>query len=177
MQNEFQFFITKIIHGVGSSKKVGDIAKKLGARKALVMHGPNVKAAGIVDPCIEALKADGITCIIYDKVEIESPMHSIEEAAALGRAEGADICVAIGGGSCMDTAKVARMLITNPGTCRDYTTAIGTELYPNAGIPLICIPTTAGSSTRRWPRPPGSSIRGKPPPRWPPPRRPCSPTP
>ena len=61
MQNEFQFFITKIIHGVGSSKKVGDIAKKLGARKALVMHGPNVKAAGIVDPCIEALKADGIT--------------------------------------------------------------------------------------------------------------------
>ena len=100
MQNEFQFFITKIIHGVGSSKKVGDIAKKLGARKALVMHGPNVKAAGIVDPCIEALKADGITCIIYDKVEIESPMHSIEEAAALGRAEGADICVAIGGGSC-----------------------------------------------------------------------------
>ena len=115
MQNEFQFFITKIIHGVGSSKKVGDIAKKLGARKALVMHGPNVKAAGIIDPCIEALKADGITCIIYDKVEIESPMHSIEEAAALGRAEGADICVAIGGGSCMDTAKVARMLITNPG--------------------------------------------------------------
>ncbi len=100
MQNEFQFFITKIIHGVGSSKKVGDIAKKLGARKALVMHGPNVKAAGIVDPCVEALKADGITCIIYDKVEIESPMHSIEEAAALGRAEGADICVAIGGGSC-----------------------------------------------------------------------------
>lgn len=52
MQNEFQFFITKIIHGVGSSKKVGDIAKKLDARKALVMHGPNVKAAGIVDPCI-----------------------------------------------------------------------------------------------------------------------------
>jgi len=147
MQNEFQFFITKIIHGVGSSKKVGDIAKKLGARKALVMHGPNVKAAGIVDPCIEALKADGITCIIYDKVEIESPMHSIEEAAALGRAEGADICVAIGGGSCMDTAKVARMLITNPGTCRDYTTAIGTELYPNAGIPLICIPTTAGTGS------------------------------
>ena len=96
MQNEFQFFITKIIHGVGSSKKVGDIAKKLGARKALVMHGPNVKAAGIVDPCVEALKADGITCIIYDKVEIESPMHSIEEAAALGRAEGADICIAIG---------------------------------------------------------------------------------
>lgn len=74
-------------------------------------------------------------------------MHSIEEAAALGRAEGADICVAIGGGSCMDTAKVARMLITNPGTCRDYTTAIGTELYPNAGIPLICIPTTAGTGS------------------------------
>ena len=114
MQNEFQFFITKIIHGVGSSKKVGDIAKKLGARKALVMHGPNVKAAGIVDPCIEALKADGITCIIYDKVEIESPMHSIEEAAALGRAEGADICVAIGGGSAIDSAKAIAYGLAEP---------------------------------------------------------------
>ena len=66
MQNNFQFFITKIVHGVGSSKSVGDIAKKLGAHNALVMHGPNVKAAGIVDPCVEALKADGIECVIYD---------------------------------------------------------------------------------------------------------------
>ena len=147
MQNNFQFFITKIVHGVGSSKSVGDIAKKLGAHKALVMHGPNVKAAGIVDPCVEALKADGIECVIYDKIEIESPMHSIEEAAALGRKEGTDICIAIGGGSCMDTAKVARMLITNPGTCRDYTTAIGTELYKNPGIPLVCIPTTSGTGS------------------------------
>ena len=45
------------------------------------------------------------------------------------------------------TERQARMLITNPGTCRDYTTAIGTELYPNAGIPLICIPTTAGTGS------------------------------
>ena len=47
----------------------------------------------------------------------------------------------------MDTAKVARMLITNPGTCRDYTTNIGTELYPNKGAHLICIPTTSGTGS------------------------------
>lgn len=74
-------------------------------------------------------------------------MYSIEEAAELGRREQADLCIAIGGGSCMDTAKVARMLITNPGHCQDYTTAIGTELYTTPGIPLICIPTTSGTGS------------------------------
>ena len=147
MQNEFQFFVTKIIHGAGSIKKLGEIANKFGAKRALIMHGPNVKAAGIVDPCISFLETAGVACVIYDRIEDESPMYSIEEAAALGRREAVDLCVAIGGGSCMDTAKVARMLITNPGTCRDYTTAIGTELYKYPGIPLICIPTTSGTGS------------------------------
>lgn len=147
MQNEFQFFITKIIHGVGSSRELGSVVTKLGAERALVMHGPNVKAAGIVDPCIKSLEDAGIVCVVYDKIEEETPMHSIEEAAELGRREKTDVCIAIGGGSCMDTAKVARMLITNPGTCRDYTTAIGTELYKKPGIPLICVPTTSGTGS------------------------------
>ena len=122
MQKEFEFFITKVYHGVGAARKLGDIVKKVGAKKVMVFHGPNVKAAGLVDPCLKSLEEAGVPYVVYDKVEIESPMHSIEESAALGRSEGVDTCVAIGGGSCMDTAKVARMLITNPGTCRDYTT-------------------------------------------------------
>ena len=148
MYNEFEFFITKLYHGAGSAKKLGAIVRdKVGATKAMVMHGANVKAAGLVDPCLKSLDDAGIPYVVYDKVEIESPMHSIEEAAALGRAEGVDVCIAIGGGSCMDTAKVARMLITNPGTCRDYTTNIGTELYPNRGVHLVCVPTTSGTGS------------------------------
>ena len=147
MQKEFEFFITKVYHGVGAARKRGDIVKKVGAKKVMVFHGPNVKAAGLVDPCLKSLEEAGVPYVVYDKVEIESPMHSIEESAALGRSEGVDTCVAIGGGSCMDTAKVARMLITNPGTCRDYTTNIGTELYPSKGAHLICIPTTSGTGS------------------------------
>lgn len=148
MYNEFEFFITKLYHGAGSAKKLGAIVRdKVGATKAMVMHGANVKAAGLVDPCLKSLDEAGIPYVVYDKVEIESPMHSIEEAAALGRAEGVDVCIAIGGGSCMDTAKVARMLITNSGTCRDYTTNLGTELYPNRGVHLVCVPTTSGTGS------------------------------
>lgn len=148
MFNEFEFFITKLYHGKGSAKKLGSIVRdKVGCKKALVIHGPNVKAAGLVDPCLTSLEEAGIPYVVYDKVEIESPMHSIEEAAALGREEDVDICIAIGGGSCMDTAKVARMLITNPGTCRDYTTNLGTELYPNRGVHLVCVPTTSGTGS------------------------------
>ena len=147
MQKEFEFFITKVYHGVGAARKLGDIVKKVGAKKVMVFHGPNVKAAGLVDPCLKSLEEAGVPYVVYDKVEIESPMHSIEESAALGRSEGVDTCVAIGGGSCMDTAKVARMLITNPGACRDYTTNIGTELYPSKGAHLICIPTTSGTGS------------------------------
>lgn len=147
MEKEFQFFITKICHGLGSSKKTGGIAKKMGAKKALVFYPADLLSLNIIDPCIQSLKDSGIECIFYDKVEIESPMDSIEEAADIGRNAQVDVCVAIGGGSCIDTAKVARMLITNGGGCRDYTTAIGTELYKTPGIPLICIPTTAGTGS------------------------------
>lgn len=147
MQKEFEFFITKVYHGAGSARRLGEIVKKIGSEKVMVFHGPNVKAAGLVDPCLRSLEEAGVPYVVYDKVEIESPMHSIEESAELGRREGVDTCVAIGGGSCMDTAKVARMLITNPGTCRDYTTNIGTELYPNRGAHLICIPTTSGTGS------------------------------
>ena len=144
MQNNFQFFITKIVHGVGSSKSVGDIAKKLGAHKALVMHGPNVKAAGIVDPCVEALKADGIECVIYDKIEIESPMHSIEEAAALGRKEGTDICIAIGGGSVIDTAKAIAMGVPYDGDFWDF---FAGRAVPGEALPVGVVLTipAAGS--------------------------------
>lgn len=147
MQKDFQFFITKIIHGVGSSEKIGELTEKLGCKKALVFYDQGVKDAGIVAPCLDSLIARQIEHIDYDKVEVESPMHLIEEAAAIGRKEQVDICIAIGGGSTMDTAKVARMLITNPGTCRDYTTNLGTELYPHKGLPLICIPTTSGTGS------------------------------
>lgn len=79
MQKEFEFFITKVYHGVGAARKLGDIVKKVGAKKVMVFHGPNVKAAGLVDPCLKSLEEAGVPYVVYDKVEIESPMHSIEE--------------------------------------------------------------------------------------------------
>ncbi len=72
MQKEFEFFITKVYHGVGAARKLGDIVKKVGAKKVMVFHGPNVKAAGLVDPCLKSLEEAGVPYVVYDKVEIES---------------------------------------------------------------------------------------------------------
>lgn len=77
MQKEFEFFITKVYHGVGAARKLGDIVKKVGAKKVMVFHGPNVKAPGLSTPASNRLKRRGFPYVVYDKVEIESPMHSI----------------------------------------------------------------------------------------------------
>ena len=50
MQKEFEFFITKVYHGVGAARKLGDIVKKVGAKKVMVFHGPNVEGSRACRP-------------------------------------------------------------------------------------------------------------------------------
>ena len=115
MYNNFTFYIPRTVFGVGESKKVGTYVKKLGGTKALVLYDKGVKAAGVVDPILAALAADGIATAEFDGVMSDPTMECVDAAAALGAAEHVDILIAVGGGSTIDTGKTARMLITNGG--------------------------------------------------------------
>lgn len=142
---EFMFGIPSFVHfGEGASKKLGEMAAGMGAKKAFVMYDKGVKAAGIVDGLIASLKAAGVEAVEFDGVLPNPPDTMVEEAAALARAANVDIVVAVGGGSSIDSAKAINILLTNPSPINQYD-GINTVKVP--GKPLIAIPTTSGTGS------------------------------
>ncbi len=142
---EFMFGIPSFVHfGEGASKKLGEMAAGMGAKKAFVMYDKGVKAAGIVDGLIATLKAAGVEAVEFDGVLPNPPDTMVEEAAALARAANVDIVVAVGGGSSIDSAKAINILLTNPSPINQYD-GINTVKVP--GKPLIAIPTTSGTGS------------------------------
>jgi len=142
---QFMFGIPSFVHfGEGVSRKVGETAAGMGAKKAFVVYDKGVKAAGIVDGLIASLKAAGVEAVEYDGVLPNPPDTQVEEAAAIARSADVDIIVAVGGGSSIDSAKAINILLTNPSPINQYD-GINTVKAP--GKPLIAIPTTAGTAS------------------------------
>jgi alcohol dehydrogenase class IV len=138
-----------ILFGRGASDRTGEHLKRSGCRKALVVYDAGVKAAGIADRILDNIRAAGIETVCFDGVLPDPPDLSVEQAGALGVAEGADCVVGVGGGSSLDTAKGAKLLITNPPPLRQYFGREGVVTKPS--VPLIVIPTTAGTGSECTP--------------------------
>ncbi|AFM25598.1 iron-containing alcohol dehydrogenase [Desulfomonile tiedjei] len=133
---------TRVVFGRGALSNLGQLARESGAGKYLLVADPALEQVGILDKALSALNDVGITGEVYKAVEPEPYMDNAEEAAALGRAVDADLVVGLGGGSAMDTAKAAAVLITNEGKAEDY---IGLNKVELPGTPTIMVPTTAGT--------------------------------
>ncbi|MDR2616150.1 MAG: iron-containing alcohol dehydrogenase, partial [Oscillospiraceae bacterium] len=123
--------------------------KKLGCKKALVVFDKGVAAAGIPARIIKSLNESGIDAVPFDGVLADPPDWSVEEAGALGVSERVDCVVGVGGGSSLDTAKGAKLLITNPPPLSQYYGREGVVTKPS--VPLIVIPTTAGTGSECTP--------------------------
>lgn len=142
---EFMFGIPSFVHfGPGISAKLGEIAAGLGARKAFVVFDQGIKAAGLVDAPIASLQQAGIETVEFDRILPNPPDTQIEEAAAIARAAGVDLVVAIGGGSPIDAAKAINILLTNPSPISLYE---GINQVKQPVKPLIAIPTTSGTAS------------------------------
>lgn len=116
----------------------------MGAKKVFVVYDKGVKAAGIMEGIIASLKSAGLEFAEYDGVLPNPPDYQVEEAAELARAANADLVVAVGGGSSIDTAKAIAILLTNPSPLNQYE---GINTVPIPGKPLIAIPTTSGTGS------------------------------
>lgn len=133
-----------IIFGIDSIKQIGEQAKKLGADRALLISGPQVHKAGIVDLVKSYLDAENIKVEIniQDRDTPEPAVEVVEETANTARTGNFNVIIGLGGGSILDVSKMAAALVTNPGTTRDY---FGREKVPKRGTPTIIVPTTAGT--------------------------------
>jgi len=138
--------------GCGSSKLTGLRFQELGCKKVLAVYDKGVKKAGIVDPILETLTERGIEYVCYDRVLPDPPDTSVEECAQVAKEAKVDGILAIGGGSSMDTAKAARVLLNNESPINQYFVGPGAKPINTVGmVPIIVIPTTAGTGSEASP--------------------------
>lgn len=134
--------------GCGAVKHLGPEAKRLGARRAVVICDAGVAQAGIAARVQALLEEAGLQVALYTEAQPEPTTESADRCAAFVRAGGFDLVVGLGGGSAMDTAKLAAVMAVHGGRCQDY---IGTDRIPGRGLPTILIPTTAGTGAEATP--------------------------
>jgi len=138
-----------ILFGSGTITKLGDELKKLKCKRALVIYDIGVEKAGIAGTVLAIIENAGIATVKFNEVQADPPDWSVEQAGALGVRENIDCVVGVGGGSSIDTAKAATMLITNPPPLKQYYGREGVVTKPS--VPLIVIPTTAGTGSECTP--------------------------
>lgn len=134
----------KVVCGSGAIVQLGEEARGLGCRRVGIVTDPGVAASPALGRATEALASAGIACSVYAGVVPEPPISSVPPAVAFLRREACDGVIGLGGGSSLDTAKLASLMVANTGEPADY---FGTGLVPRPGLPKILVPTTAGTSS------------------------------
>lgn len=147
MRTEFEFYSPiKIVTGVGESQKLNKWVELYHASLVLVIVDGVVAKTDAFLAMTESMKEQGISFDIFSDTIPEPPMELIDNLAAQVREKAYDLVIAVGGGSPMDTAKAVCMLKNNEGRIKEYLFGGSrTPKYPS--VPLICIPTTAGSGS------------------------------
>ena len=144
MYQVIPFATPSIIFGMDTINQIGQQAKKLGAGRVLLVTGPNVKEAGILDKTLGFLKAESldVEVNIQGRDTPEPATSVVEDTAEVARKGKFDVIIGVGGGSILDVSKMASALVINPGKTKDY---FGREKVPKRGKPTIIVPTTAGT--------------------------------
>lgn len=132
------------IYGQDSFTEVGIQTAQFG-KKALIVTDPIIEKTGYVSQCREYLEEAGVSVYIYANIDSEPTDVHVEEALNICRENHCDVIVAIGGGSCLDTAKAVAVMFNNEGYIGDYMG--GKKAISHEPLPLICLPTTAGTGS------------------------------
>lgn len=151
MANVYWSFPTRIVFGVGAVASTGVEARRLGGKRALLVADAGVVAAGLLAPVEKALYASDIATATFAGVDPNPVEKNVHDGVAAFRAVGADLVVAVGGGSPLDVGKLIR-LKARPGAHErplvDYDDATGGDAHITANVPpMIALPTTAGTGS------------------------------
>src|SRR2546425_12702577 len=133
----------RVTFGVGALAKLPELVAGLGAR-ALVISDPGIVKAGILDRVTSLLQGAGVTGDAFTQVEPNPSIETVNAAHDMFRRSRGAFVVAVGGGSSMDVGKVVDVLAAHGGTVLDYE---GLGKVPEPGVPVVAIPTTAGTGS------------------------------
>jgi len=134
----------KVLYGRDSLSQLGKLASHLGT-KALIVSDRIMEKVGYVEQCMTLLESEGIKYATYLDANSEPSDAFVKDALKICVDESCDLVIAVGGGSCIDTAKAVSVVATNGGYIGDYMG--GKKIANSHALPLIAIPTTAGTGS------------------------------
>ena len=137
--NETSYF------GAGSISEIVTEAKKRAFKKALVVTDPDLIKFNVAKNVTDLLEEAGLAYDIFSQVKANPTVKVVKAGIEAFKAAGADYLIAIGGGSSMDTAKAIGIIINNPEYA-DVTSLEGAIDTKNPSVPIIAVPTTAGTA-------------------------------
>jgi hydroxyacid-oxoacid transhydrogenase len=145
----FTMEATPVKFGTGASADAGWELKRLGVKRAMLVTDPGVAALGHPERIKRLIEADGIEVVVYDRARVEPTIESFQDAADFALEHEVDGFVSVGGGSSMDTAKVANLVSTHPAPVMDYVNPpVGEGKKPPSALkPHLAIPTTSGTGS------------------------------
>ena len=138
----------RIVCEQGSAARIGELAKGLGASHVFIVTDAFLHNSGLTKSLLAGLEAEKLKHTLYTDVLADPPEASVQAAVAQAIASGADAVIGFGGGSAMDTAKLVALLVRTP---QDIPSIYGVDIARGPRLPLIQVPTTAGTGSEVTP--------------------------
>src|SRR5436190_24019259 len=133
-----------LLFGPNACDQLGDVAGRLGARRVLIVTDPVILGAGLFERVRLPLNEGGAVVEAFEGGEPEPSLKAADACIECARAFKPDAVLGLGGGSNMDLGKIAAAVLAHGGSPRDY---VGDDKVPGPVLPLICLPTTAGTGS------------------------------
>ena len=132
-------------HGFGAIKEIVNEIHAHGFKKAFVASDPDLIRFGVTAKVTDLLDADNFPYVVYSDIKPNPTIENVTHGVEAFKESGADCIIAIGGGSSMDTSKAIGIISTNP-EFEDVRSLEGVAPTKNPCIPIIAVPTTAGTA-------------------------------
>ena len=135
---------TRVLMAPGAISRLPEIIADYSPERVLLVTDPGIEQTGWPERIWRALAEREIEAISFDDVEPNPRVSTVDRLADWGREENVSLVVGMGGGSVLDAAKAAAMVIPNGGSAADYE---GRNRYEKAPLPFIAVPTTCGTGS------------------------------
>ena len=143
VSDTFFYMPARVIVGQGALDQLVRAAE-FGTKALLITGKTFVRKSGLLSRAQSILAGAGVSSVVFDQVEPDPRMSTVQAAADFGLANNADLVIGLGGGSAMDVAKAAAVLLRNPPPLDEY---FGKEKLHCPAAPIVCVPTTAGTAS------------------------------
>jgi alcohol dehydrogenase class IV len=134
----------QVLFGRNAARQLGEVAQRLQAKRILIVTDPVLPKAGLVSRIREPLERSNVALELFTGGEPEPSFRAADACIETARQFRPDVLLGLGGGSNMDLAKITATVLTHGGSPRDY---VGDDKVPGPVLPLICVPTTAGTGS------------------------------